>query len=158
MKSIDFVGVKLVHYQLTEPESKLHSSVLSSPNSVHEELVNWVVDLDREVLVVVGMNIRNQPVMLHPVSIGDAGRTIASVAEILRVVLMSASTKIMLVHNHPSGDCSPSAADKAFTKRLIKAASLVDVKVVDHVVIGHDSYYSFRESDPDIFGGAYIEN
>jgi DNA repair protein RadC len=68
--------------------------------------------------------------------------------EVFRGAIRSAAAAILLVHNHPSGDPSPSAEDHAVTRRLQAAGELLGIRVVDHVIVAEGGYYSFRESDP----------
>ena len=58
---------------------------------------------------------------------------------------------IAVVHNHPSGICTPSSEDDSLTKRLVEAGGLLGIPVVDHVIIGKDSYYSYAEQNEELF-------
>lgn len=64
----------------------------------------------------------------------------------MRALLIGASN-IILCHNHPSADFTPSKADLSITKKLIKAGELLDVMLADHIIIGRDGYYSFKENN-----------
>ena len=79
------------------------------------------------------------------VSIGSNGRVIVSPSEVLRVPIYKGASRLVLAHNHPSGTLKPSDSDLDTTNRLIQAALLVDVEIIDHVIVTERSYYSFRD-------------
>lgn len=85
------------------------------------------------------------------ISSGTLNETSAHPREVLRPVMLRNAYGFVLIHNHPSGDPSPSAPDREFTKRLIEAAEVLQLRFVDHVIIGRPdsgraAYYSFREA------------
>ena len=75
----------------------------------------------------------------------ELAETPASPREVLRAVLLAPTRAFVLWHNHPSGDPAPSEDDVAITRRLHTAAEIVGVDLVDHVIVGTASYYSFKE-------------
>ncbi|MCB0307058.1 MAG: JAB domain-containing protein, partial [Calditrichaeota bacterium] len=66
--------------------------------------------------------------------------------EVFRSAILESAASIILLHNHPSGEVHPSPEDKSITKRLIESGRLLDVPVLDHIIIGSSSYFSFREA------------
>lgn len=88
---------------------------------------------------------------------GDVSSCIASQRDIFTRALLAGAAVIILVHNHPSGDPTPSDPDKALTVRAATAGKLLQIQVADHIVIGNGSYYSFKEMLPDSLVGAKIE-
>ena len=106
---------------------------------------------DKESLVVVMLNTRLRPYAWHRVSLGTVNESPAQPREILRPVIVAGAFGFVLMHNHPSGDPSPSRADEATTRRISEAANLLQIKLLDHIVIGEpapgrQSYFSFREA------------
>lgn len=106
---------------------------------------------DKENLVVIMVNTRLAPYAWHRVSIGTLSEAVAHPREILRPVIAAAAHGFVLMHNHPSGDASPSRNDEVVTRRLIECATLFQVHLIDHTIIGRPSpgrlpYYSFREA------------
>ena len=104
-----------------------------------------------EVMLVVIVNTRLCLLGVERVSVGTLNETVASPREVLHPVLMRRGYAFALVHNHPSGDPSPSAADRSFTTRIRQAAELLQIRFLDHVIIGQQAegragYYSFREA------------
>ena len=64
---------------------------------------------------------------------------------VVREALVSNSTAMMLFHNHPSGELRPSSHDAALTKKIVNAAALFDIRVLDHIIIGRNEYFSFHD-------------
>lgn len=91
------------------------------------------------------LNRKNQ--LLGVVTICDGGMTKTQVdlRILLAVALKSAAVGIILVHNHPSGNKYPSESDKSVTNRIIRAAALIEITVVDHIILTYDDHYSFRD-------------
>lgn len=81
------------------------------------------------------------------ISKGSCNASMFPVREILRDVLMMDGISFFIVHNHPSGEVSPSREDKAATEKLRNAAKLMEIELTDHIIIGGGCYYSFREND-----------
>ena len=78
-------------------------------------------------------------------SIGTVNVSLAEPREIFKHSILNNAAGIILVHNHPSGDCEPSREDRRLTKRIEKCGELLGIEMYDHVIIG-DGYYSFREN------------
>jgi DNA repair protein RadC len=106
---------------------------------------------DKESVVVVMTNTRLRPYAWHRVSVGTVSESSAHPREVLRPVLLAGAHSFAMLHNHPSGDPSPSRADEGITRRIQEAAKLIEVRFLDHVVVGKPAYgrspyYSFREA------------
>ena len=102
-------------------------------NLDHEEL--WVVDLDN----------RNRVMQLVALYKGSVNSSQVRVAEVFRQAIVDNSPAIIIAHNHPSGDCSPSPDDVAVTRAIFQAGKLLDIDVLDHLVIGKSRYVSLKE-------------
>jgi DNA repair protein RadC len=106
---------------------------------------------DKESVVVVMMDTRLRSFAWHRVSLGTVSESHGHPREILRPVLAVGAYGFAIMHNHPSGDPSPSRADEQVTRRMVDAASLMQLRLIDHVIVGTPSpgrtaYYSFREA------------
>jgi DNA repair protein RadC len=106
---------------------------------------------DKESLVVILLNRRLRAYAWHRVSLGTVDSCTAHPRDILRPVIVAGAYGFALMHNHPSGDPTPSQADTSLTRRIAEASNLMQVKFLDHVVVGKPApgrapYYSFRES------------
>ncbi|MCM1066658.1 MAG: DNA repair protein RadC [Muribaculaceae bacterium] len=86
-----------------------------------------------------------KPMRQFRVGQGGLAMTAVDPKIIVREALLSNSTAMMLFHNHPSGALSPSAQDEALTKKVVAAAALFDIRVLDHIIIGRGEYYSFHD-------------
>ena len=79
------------------------------------------------------------------VSVGGISQTAADVRLIMRILVEASATQFVVVHNHPSGNRQPSRDDKNITERLKKAGELFDIRLMDHVIIAGETYYSFSD-------------
>ena len=101
--------------------------------------------LEQEHLKVILLNTRNQVMSVRQVNRGNVHSAVVRVAEVFRDAIRENAPNIILVHNHPSGDPSPSPDDAALTKQVEEAGRLLGIDVLDHVVIGRSGPASLRE-------------
>jgi DNA repair protein RadC len=130
---------------------QLRDTPLNSPELIHEFFAPQLRHLAQEQVVVAVVDARLRHIGTTVVSMGTVSETTAHPREILRPVITRGAHGFVLIHNHPSGDPSPSRADELVTRRLVDAATLMQVEFLDHVIIGKPSpgrsaYYSFREA------------
>ena len=104
------------------------------------------IDQDREHFWVVGLQNNNRILFIELVSMGSVNQTIAEPMEVFSLALQKRAVKIVLVHNHPSGELQPSASDKDLTDRLIQVGLIVNTPVIDHLIISEKSYLSFMDT------------
>jgi DNA repair protein RadC len=102
-------------------------------------------DLKQEAFIVVMLDQKNHAIAEQQVSAGSLTETLVHPREVFTLAIAKRAASVAVVHNHPSGDPAPSAADKAITKRLASVAQLVGIRLLDHVIVGEDGYYSFSE-------------
>jgi DNA repair protein RadC len=124
---------------------------MEGPLHVQRLLGEEMRQLPHESLRVIAVNTRLKMLGVQEISRGTINETVAHPRDVLRVGLMQQAYGIILVHNHPSGDPSPSAADLAFTLQVRDAAKLIQIEFLDHIILGSTSekekgYYSFKES------------
>jgi DNA repair protein RadC len=119
----------------------------------YREIIATRADHDpmREHTFVVTLNARMCPTGYHVAAIGVVNECMFHPREILRPCIISAAYGFLVVHNHPTGDPAPSSADKSVTAKLREAAAAVDIRLVDHVIIGEPAanrlpYFSFRDA------------
>lgn len=99
----------------------------------------------KEKFMIVLLNNRNKLINYQPVSLGSLDEVIANPREIFQPALKEHASKIILVHNHPSGDSDPSEPDLILTKKIIEAGNLLGINVLDHLIIGNGNWWSWRE-------------
>ena len=102
-------------------------------------------DHTQEVFAVVFMNQANKINHLEIVSIGGITATIADPRIILKKALEEDAVSIILCHNHPSGNLKPSSADQQLTKKVKEAAAYFDIKLMDHIIVSNEGYFSFAD-------------
>ena len=121
-----------------------------TPEVVCQLMAQDLRALSRESLRVLLVDTKFQLLRIEEISLGSINESIAHPREIFRPAVVHSAYALILVHNHPSGDPTPSKADRQLTARLVEVGNLLDVKLLDHIIIGNfladkDSYYSFRE-------------
>ena len=99
----------------------------------------------RETFIVLSLDSKNNIIKEEEVSKGILDSSLVHPREVFKSAIKESAYSIIIVHNHPSGDCTPSQQDMEVTKILMKAGATLDIPVVDHVIIGKDNYYSFKE-------------
>ena len=98
-----------------------------------------------ESLHVVGLDSRNAVRLMQCVCRGGVASCSVTPRDVLRPLLLNACVSMILVHNHPSGDATPSAEDHAFTERMTYAANIVGLRLLDHIIVGSERYFSFLD-------------
>ena len=124
------LGIRLATLQ---PEQRPR---INGPEDVAALLATEMAALDLEELRILLLNTKNEVQAIHPVYVGSVNRTQVRIGEMLRPAVQRNAFGIIPVHNHPSGDPTPSADDLVMTKQLVEAGKLLDVRVLDHVIIG----------------------
>jgi len=100
---------------------------------------------EAECFIVVHLNTRRRVRGHHLVSIGTHDTLLVHPREVFRAAVVASAAAILLMHNHPSGDPTPSEADIKVTRDLIRAGQLIKIEVLDHVIVGMDRHCSLRE-------------
>lgn len=104
-----------------------------------------MMDLDREEFRILLLDTKHGVTGVHTVSIGSLNTAIVHPREVYKAALLANAFAIIALHNHPSGDPTPSPEDFALTKRLNEAGGILGVRLLDHVVIGHNRFHSFAD-------------
>lgn len=100
----------------------------------------------KEIFKVVLLNTKNEIITDVDISIGTLNSSLVHPREVFREAIRRSSNKIILLHNHPSGNCEPSKEDKSITNRLKDCGELMGIEVIDHIIIGDGVYFSFKEN------------
>ncbi|MCM8829519.1 MAG: DNA repair protein RadC [Candidatus Omnitrophica bacterium] len=129
-----------------EEELKGKKVKITGPEDVFSLLLPRMRDLKKEIFVVIHLDAKNNVFDRTEIEEGTVNQANPIVREIFYKAMENFSVSIICVHNHPSGDPSPSKEDIEFTKALVKAGEVLNIKVVDHIIIGDDRYYSFAKS------------
>ena len=102
-------------------------------------------DLDHEQFWIMLLNNANKVIKLEKIGVGGMTGTTADPKKIFKSALENNAASVMLCHNHPSGNVIPSNADKQITNNLVKAGQFLEIKILDHIIIGNDNYFSFAD-------------
>jgi len=122
------------------------SPKISSSEDIYQMFRLYVQDIDREIFKIVLVTSRNQIILEKTLFEGSLSESLVAPREVVKEGINHAAAGLIFVHNHPSGDPSPSNEDKRITQRLKMACELVGIRVLDHVIIGKDSYFSFSDN------------
>lgn len=148
--------IPIVRLQMVMDESVEYlREPISSPRKAAEWIDRSMIrNSNREQVVVVCCDSNDRATHIDMVAKGSVNYCMASVVEVFKVAIISNAVNIILFHNHPSGDPSPSRADKDITKRIQEVGELLGIGLLDHIIIGSNgAYYSFRENNG--FSGSY---
>ena len=129
----------------------LSKQKIDSPELANELVGAEMRRLHKESLRVILLDTRYHLIRIEEVSIGSVNESIAHPRDVFRPAVVSSAYAMIVVHNHPSGDPSPSQTDHSLTRRLAEAAELLQIKLLDHIIIGAPSeqgagYFSFKEA------------
>jgi len=128
-----------------EKEMLEEKTRVSKPEDVIDYIMPRMRDLKYELFLVFYLDSKNRIMERWEGEQGTVNQANPIVQEIFRDALENFAASIICVHNHPSGDPEPSREDKEFTKTLVKAGETLNVKVLDHIIIGDNRYYSFAD-------------
>lgn len=99
----------------------------------------------REHFAVILLNVKNHILSMPIISVGSLTASVVHPREVFRAAILQTAAAMILVHNHPSGDPTPSSEDVSITMRLIDAGKIMDIPVLDHIIIGDNKYISLKE-------------
>ena len=141
----EYKGYKISLRIIRESIDEYDPVVLSNPDDVYNFMKD-IQNFDRERLYSICLDSKNQVIHCEEISSGTQTYTAAHPREVFKSAILSSSSGIILTHNHPSGDPKPSMDDYQITEKFCKCGDLLEIYLLDHVIIGMDSYYSFKES------------
>lgn len=121
------------------------NEVVNSPADAAAIVMDELCLLDREHFIILMLNTKNRVIAKKVISIGHLNATLVHPRELFKDVIKRSSAAVILVHNHPSGDPTPSRDDINITKRLCEVGRLLGIDVLDHLIIGDRQYVSLRQ-------------
>ena len=141
--------IQVVHLQMVKDDEVIYGKqVLDGPRETATLVRGLIGGMDRECLVVSATDAKMKPTHIQIVGIGATNYCPVSIPEVFKAALLSNSVNILLAHNHPSGDCTPSSEDIALTERVMRAGNLLGIRLIDHIIVGEGGhFYSFREEN-----------
>lgn len=126
-------------------EAKPQNKIITS-KTVFEIMSPLLSDLLYEEFWIICLNRNNRFISKHKISSGGVAGTVVDTKMIFNIAIKELASAIILCHNHPSGSSQPSEVDIRLTKTLIEAGKVLEVSILDHVIIAHQTYYGFRDN------------
>ena len=121
---------------------KICEKTISCSKDVAKHYMVKMKDLKKEHLICVFLDSKNKVIKDEVISIGTLNSSLIHPREVFKEAIKNSANAIILVHNHPRGDCTASSEDKEITERFVKAGNLLNIKLLDHIVIGGNNYES----------------
>ncbi|MGF9796874.1 JAB domain-containing protein [Brevibacillus agri] len=139
--------VNIVRIQMVKEASLLYPTRrVRMASDVVELFREFLQETDREQFFLLCLNTKNEPTAIHAVSIGSLDSSIAHPREVFKAAILANSASVIVAHNHPSGDPTPSNPDIEVTKKLQEAGELLGITLLDHIIVGSEgAYYSLKE-------------
>ena len=118
---------------------------ITDSKSVYEEMKQYLLDKPNEEFWILLLNRANDVMQTLQISIGGISGTVADIKVIFKLAIDNLASSVILVHNHPSGQLLPSAADSQLTRQIKEAGQLLDMPVLDHMIFTDNGYYSYKD-------------
>jgi DNA repair protein RadC len=140
MTQTAFASIDIINIQMIKERQLLYNgNRLTTPEQAAEAFCSLVGNPDRECFVALLLDGKNRISGLHLVSQGSLNQSIVHPRETFKAAILANAAAVILAHNHPSGDTTPSSEDIAITRRLKEAGELLGVRILDHVIVDTDS-------------------
>ncbi|MGO4993557.1 RadC family protein [Jeotgalibaca porci] len=133
------LGLRLAH------STQLKSGVITSTKTAGALLMQEMRDLQQEHVIALYLNTKNEIIKKKTIFIGSLNSSVAHPREIFREAVRFSAARIILGHNHPSGNPDPSEADLVFTRRMVECGEMMGIELLDHFIIGDQIYISLKE-------------
>lgn len=133
--------------RLTEKIINKEITSINSCEDVFNLMKNKFIDTKKEHFYAILLDTKNVIISKELISTGDLNSSIVNPRECFISAVKKSANSVIFVHNHPSGNPNPSCNDKEITQRLVKAGEILDIKVLDHIIIGNNKYFSFRQEN-----------
>ena len=140
----NYKGVRCRVYLVREGEND-EVIKLNNPSDIYKLVKDELINSDREMLLSVMLTVKNQLIGVETVSIGSISATSMIPREVFKSAILANAAAIILCHNHPSGELTPSDEDVKFTKLIVDAGELLGIKVLDHLIISNKGFHSLRD-------------
>ena len=142
MENIQIVSIKMVK----EKNLEYGDAQISSPKDCADIFKKFIGDYDREALAVLSLDTKNKINSITVASLGSVNSSIVHPREIFKTAILSNASSIIISHNHPSGNPSPSKEDISITSRLKECGRILGIELLDHIIVGEDNnYISLKE-------------
>lgn len=137
---MEFVHVELKRENWITPEV-----TVNSPDDAVDVVQTLIENLDREVVICIHLATSGRVISAEVCSMGTVDKAIVKPVQIIRTALMTGASNLILIHNHPSGNCEPSKDDLSISQKMATICCLIGIELLDFIIIGADARYSVRE-------------
>lgn len=146
---MNYIDIPVVHLRMVkEKEVEYGGRKMDSPKKAADLIRPLLDGMDRECIIVCGLDSRMKPAFIQTVAVGALNVCAFSIPEIFKSAVLANAAAIILFHNHPSGEPEPSEEDIVMTMRIRSAGKLLGITLADHIILGDgEKYYSFSESE-----------
>ncbi|MGG1400244.1 DNA repair protein RadC [Bacillus salipaludis] len=135
-----------IKQEIKESSAPFEMSRIRCPEDAQELAASHIADEDREVLLVMMLNTKNQVVGLHRAHVGSLNASVVHPREVMKCAILNNAASIIVSHQHPSGDPTPSREDIDITKRLAEAGKILGIELLDHVIVTYTgNHVSLKE-------------
>lgn len=146
IKAIELRAAIELGYRIHQ-STQMKLGKVSSSYQLAQILMNDMQDFIQEHLVCLYLNTKNEVIKQETIFIGSLNQSIAHPREIFRSAVKYSAARLVIAHNHPSGNPTPSENDIYFTRRMIKCGEMMGIDVLDHIIVGQQVYTSMREEN-----------
>lgn len=129
----------------TSRTTQIKEGTVTSSKWIGELLLEELNGLHQEHVIALYLNTKNEIIKMETVFIGSLNSSVAHPREIFKGAVRYSAARIIIGHNHPSGNSEPSEADVSFTERMVKAGEIMGIELLDHIIVGEHSYTSLKE-------------
>lgn len=145
-KSISILATLEIANRKQLRTSQNQDKAITSSNDAAEILIPILRDYPHEVFYMLLLNQKNKIIHKQILSTGGITSAIVDVRMLMKIALEHLAISMIVAHNHPSGNLQPSNADKSLTQKIKNAGEILDIKLLDHIIIGGNNYYSFADN------------
>lgn len=131
--------INVVNVRLVREPSLYSAEPIKTPEDVLNAVANELKQYDREVFAIINLKTNGQIINLNICSVGTLSASLISPREIFKSSILSNAAAFIAIHNHPSGNISPSAEDKEVTERLMACGEFLDIKMLDHIIVAGET-------------------
>lgn len=122
---------------------------LNNPIQIYNAFKHEFIDIKQERFYILLFDIKMHLILKKEIGKGTTNKVDVDPKDVFKDAIKESASFIIIMHNHPSGDITPSEEDIKFTNRILKTGNIIGIKLVDHIIISENSYYSFYENSPN---------
>lgn len=145
IKAIQLKSVAELSMRISKAK-RARSIRMNTPVTIADYYMEQMRHLQQEVVICAYFDVKSRFLGDKFISKGSLSSSVVDISSVMRTALEKNASKIVLLHNHPSGDCTPSKDDIAVTDRLAEGSRIFSIELCDHIIIGDNEYYSFYEN------------